>query len=222
MTKEACETRIKILEVASHLFARFGYEGTSIRDIAGKAEVNIAAINYHFKNKQSLYWQIYEMAHHRLSEDMKAIAAQEDSLVAFCLRVFDLMLKNGDMVKNTFKLILSDSIPEPEGEMEAFCANPRRVGPPGGEIMLAVIEKELGQEVCEAGKYWAVRVLFSSIAHWALMHSTSYLKKACQSNPDIAPDRIRHLISLHVEATLAYLQTHGKDQARFMGTTGAK
>lgn len=43
-----------IVEAAIALFNTKGYSGTSIRDIAGKANVNIANISYHFNNKQGL------------------------------------------------------------------------------------------------------------------------------------------------------------------------
>ena len=45
------DTKEKILETASELFATSGYHGASIRDIAKKAEVNLAAVNYHFNGK---------------------------------------------------------------------------------------------------------------------------------------------------------------------------
>ena len=216
MTKEACETRLKILQVASHLFAKNGFDGTSVRDIAGQAEVNIASINYHFKNKQSLYWEIYQLARQRLTEDMTKIASEDVDLVDFCLATFDVMLANSDMVRNTFKLILSDSIPEPEEDSQLFCSQPQ-VGPPGGEILLSVIQRELGSDICQAAQSWGVRVLFSLIAHWALMHGTSYLNKACKTNPELKPEMTRHLIRLHVQSTAEYLKAHGSDKALFMG-----
>lgn len=43
-----------IVEAAVHLFNTKGYNGTSIRDIAAKAKVNSANINYYFKSKHGL------------------------------------------------------------------------------------------------------------------------------------------------------------------------
>ena len=45
-------TRDRILKTAMRLFAERGYEATSIRTIAKRANVNQAAINYHFKSKE--------------------------------------------------------------------------------------------------------------------------------------------------------------------------
>ncbi len=48
-------TREKLLDVAGKLFAEHGYDGTSVRDIIGAANVNLGAITYHFGNKQTLF-----------------------------------------------------------------------------------------------------------------------------------------------------------------------
>jgi len=49
------KTKENILDVAERLFAGNGFSGTSIRAIVDEANVNIAAINYHFKTKEGLF-----------------------------------------------------------------------------------------------------------------------------------------------------------------------
>lgn len=48
------DTRTRLLEAAEQLFARHGYAGTSLRQITAAADANIAAVNYHFGNKEGL------------------------------------------------------------------------------------------------------------------------------------------------------------------------
>lgn len=48
------DKRIHILDVAEELFAEKGFEGTSVRDIAGQANVNLAMISYYFGSKEKL------------------------------------------------------------------------------------------------------------------------------------------------------------------------
>lgn len=43
-----------VMEAAVTLFHTKGYAGTSVRDIAGKAKVNVATISYYFHGKQGL------------------------------------------------------------------------------------------------------------------------------------------------------------------------
>ena len=54
------DKRIHIIETAMDLFAGKGYEGTSIRDIAEKASVNLAMVNYYFGSKEKLFENIVE------------------------------------------------------------------------------------------------------------------------------------------------------------------
>jgi AcrR family transcriptional regulator len=62
MTRPSDYTRQQILKAAVALFADRGYDGTSIRAIVGKARVNQAAINYHFKGKEGLYFEVLKVA----------------------------------------------------------------------------------------------------------------------------------------------------------------
>jgi len=47
-------TKNKILNSAEKLFADKGFNGTSLREITSQAEVNLAAVNYHFGSKKEL------------------------------------------------------------------------------------------------------------------------------------------------------------------------
>jgi AcrR family transcriptional regulator len=54
------DRRQQILEVATGLFARQGFEGTTTRQIAQRAKVNEAIIFRHFPSKEELYWAVIE------------------------------------------------------------------------------------------------------------------------------------------------------------------
>lgn len=47
-------TKDRILDAAERLFARDGFEATSLRAITSEAQVNLAAVNYHFQSKDAL------------------------------------------------------------------------------------------------------------------------------------------------------------------------
>jgi len=49
------DTRQRLLDAAEELFGRQGYESVSVRDIARRAGVNVAGVNYHFGGKEQLY-----------------------------------------------------------------------------------------------------------------------------------------------------------------------
>ncbi|MES2697942.1 MAG: TetR family transcriptional regulator, partial [Verrucomicrobiota bacterium] len=53
------DTRDRILDAAERLFGAHGFDGTSLRQITKSAEVNLAAVNYHFGSKEDLYAQVF-------------------------------------------------------------------------------------------------------------------------------------------------------------------
>ena len=52
-------TRDRLLDEAEELFAQRGYHAVSVREITKAAESNLAAVNYHFGNKQNLYLEVF-------------------------------------------------------------------------------------------------------------------------------------------------------------------
>jgi AcrR family transcriptional regulator len=60
--KISCMTDKKthIINHAVDLFAEKGFEGTSIRDLAARADVNVAMVNYYFGSKEKLFESMVE------------------------------------------------------------------------------------------------------------------------------------------------------------------
>lgn len=48
------EKQIQILEVAEKLFAENGFDGTTVRQIAKEADINVAMISYYFGSKEKM------------------------------------------------------------------------------------------------------------------------------------------------------------------------
>ena len=55
------DKQIQIIETAETLFADRGYDGTSVRDIADEAGVNVAMISYYFGSKEKLMEALFEL-----------------------------------------------------------------------------------------------------------------------------------------------------------------
>jgi AcrR family transcriptional regulator len=53
-------TKDRILDAAEHLFAVQGYDATSLRAVTGEADVNLAAVHYHFGGKLQLFQAVCE------------------------------------------------------------------------------------------------------------------------------------------------------------------
>ena len=55
-------TEDKIIDAARELFYRKGYEGVTVRDIANKAEVNLALLHYYFRTKDKIFEIVFKDA----------------------------------------------------------------------------------------------------------------------------------------------------------------
>ncbi len=56
-------TKVRLLEAAGEEFAEKGFECARIRTICERAQANVAAVNYHFGDKEQLYVQAVLEAH---------------------------------------------------------------------------------------------------------------------------------------------------------------
>lgn len=60
------ETKRLIFETAGFLFAQYGYEKTTSKKICSMANVNLAAINYHFGCREELYKEVLIESHNHI------------------------------------------------------------------------------------------------------------------------------------------------------------
>ncbi|MEM8807020.1 MAG: TetR/AcrR family transcriptional regulator [Cyanobacteria bacterium P01_G01_bin.38] len=92
MVSETVDTQTQILDAAERLFAEQGFGATSLRSIIRTAEVNLAAIHYHFGSKEKLVVAtIRRMAKPIIESELQmlAVANEQTSLsVESILRAF--------------------------------------------------------------------------------------------------------------------------------------
>jgi TetR/AcrR family transcriptional regulator, regulator of cefoperazone and chloramphenicol sensitivity len=62
--QDAARTRKNLLMAASVVFAEKGYHDSTIAEISERAGTNIAAVNYHFGDKETLYREAWRQAFH--------------------------------------------------------------------------------------------------------------------------------------------------------------
>jgi len=56
------DTEQRLLEAAGQVFAEKGFRAATVREICQRAEANIAAVNYYFRDKQQLYDAVLQNA----------------------------------------------------------------------------------------------------------------------------------------------------------------
>src|SRR5690349_21522578 len=86
------DRRLKIIAAASELFARKGFEGTSIREIAAASGVLSGSLYYHFPSKEDLLFTVHQESLTAMRREVETALADvtepwarlEEAIVAHC------------------------------------------------------------------------------------------------------------------------------------------
>lgn len=177
MTDQSTDTKKKIMEIARVLFANQGFEGTSVREIAKAAEVNIASVNYHFSNKENLFNEILRLGYVDCSDRIRAFYEDKNpKLEDVLVYVFHHFLTKSHDLITYFKMMMST---QHSHKMASQGTADEMLGPPGGSVIVEAILKEVGNDVSEEDQHWALKCLFSHVIHTSLMYN------CCFKNQDI-------------------------------------
>lgn len=167
-------TKERIFQTAFELFGRYGYEGTSIRRIAKESGVNLAAVNYHFTNKESLFWEIMAATFQDLDRQISEYEKETKTSVDLAMKVYDHFLQNQLALKNAMKMMLSESVPLPSSpELLSVIQNP--MGPPGGKWFAKKLQDDIPYPLSSAGIVFGVRSIFGVVMHWGTMMCAGHL-----------------------------------------------
>ncbi len=129
MTKPS--TTHRILDAAEQLFAEHGYHPTSLRAITTAAEVNLAAVNYHFGSKKELVKAVMQRRlvplnklRMRLLMEVEEKAKQQKclpdvrELIAAFIRP-TIAFRNSSQGARNFIILVSRSLSEPDATVRS-------------------------------------------------------------------------------------------------------
>lgn len=159
-------TKEKIREIAHDLFAKKGYEAVSIRDIAKGADVNLAAINYHFENKLSLYHSVIDFSMNKMMKDLEDIEQNNPGIdtIDYVGLMFDYLIDNESRTLSCFKFFMSMS--EILKEIEIDCLEDDK--PPGGQVIERLLKKDI-EHIKEQDMGWIIRSICALTFHKAIV-----------------------------------------------------
>lgn len=123
------DTKDKIMDVAERLFADHGFAATSLRQITAEADVNLAAVNYHFRSKEALLSAVIERRlgpinkrRMELLDEMETRSSSgqldlKEAVLAFMRPAFEAKSAKSDEIKH-FPRLMARVMAEP-GEWSA-------------------------------------------------------------------------------------------------------
>jgi AcrR family transcriptional regulator len=183
------DTKQRIVEASTYLFGVKGYDGTSTREIAQRAGVNIASLNYHFKSKQGLLTEVTAAIIAEFKEKIKNVAAdQNQSSVSFALKLFGAVTDDPIKFLNHFKLFLDSG----------HCGHELDTNPIGYEQLSFFLGKELNKSVPKQEITWASSIIFTYIMHSAVMSGSDigkqHIDKYLPQKRDSIPVYLKQLV----------------------------
>jgi AcrR family transcriptional regulator len=165
------DARERIMEVAIELFAERGFEGTSVRTIANRAQVNLASVNYHFKSKKNLLLEVMSKVIFEFKEKIKNLGLRPGLTVSqYAVDLYDVLVQDGKKCLNQFKLYIDmENLKDDTFEMDPY--------PIGFEQLSLMLKRELKDTVPLSERLWANNVIFSYVVHMAVMSVSQNGKK---------------------------------------------
>jgi AcrR family transcriptional regulator len=128
MGSTSFSTKQRILGAAEELFARRGFAGASLRQVTSTANVNLAAVNYHFGSKDKLIEEVFRRRLDDLNgRRLAALAALddgaslEDVLGAFIRPALDLSLQRDG--GSAFVRVLARAYAEHDEQLRKFLSD---------------------------------------------------------------------------------------------------
>lgn len=113
--QSAVETRERLLRAAIEVFAERGYDAATIREICRRADANVAAVHYHFGDKQRLYLSIFGTAFDLMRERRSAFlppqAPPEERLRIYIKILFEEIFSFGgdsDSAAHLYRIYLAE------------------------------------------------------------------------------------------------------------------
>ncbi len=126
VNKSTIKTKELLLINASAMFAEKGFNNTTVADICKQAKVNIAAVNYHFGDKENLYNKAIYYSFDKAMEVYPIDVNREITNPVKSLRYFiyaKLVQVLGDGEVGNFSKIMTKEIAEPTNVLDDVVDN---------------------------------------------------------------------------------------------------
>ena len=111
--KKSERTKLRILEATQELIRERGFENASVREIAKRASVNVASINYYFSKKENLMGEILILLSEELFDNLKEKIdndGNQHNIESLGLKIYDVLKENEGLHSNLKKMLFDSGI----------------------------------------------------------------------------------------------------------------
>lgn len=143
-------TRERLIDAGCRVFAEKGYDSATVSDICEKAGANIASINYHFGDKESLYDAVWRHAFSITSKtypidgNLPENPTLEDALYAYISAILHRIFCEGEA--GLFPRLLSQEMASPTLALEQIADDALF---PQGEFLKTHLISFFGEQIDE-------------------------------------------------------------------------
>ncbi len=196
-------TRDRLLAAGAETFAEQGYRAATVREICRRARANVAAINYHFRDKAGLYGEIVRGACEQVLDkypvraaDMPADPEQRLRLFVrqFLGRVFD------PGFRSWHARILSREMVEPTEVLDRLVEEAIR---PQFDLLRGVVREIVGPGASEEQLRWGA---WSVVGQCVFYHHSRPIIDRLVPQHDFGPEAIERLADHVVSVSLGGLR----------------
>lgn len=210
VTKSTSE---RVLEAAESLFATRGVRGTSLKEITDLAEVNIAAVNYHFRSKDALVRAVFERCFLPLNQERLRILDEAEAaaggkgltLEQVLYALFEPMVRAWQTNRN-FILLVGRLQSEPDPQLNIFVQSLY-----GGLIQRFLsAARHAAPDVPEAQLFFWIHFLFGGVVYTLLNSQDMERMHPGQNLIDTSEMFLHDLISFGTAGLRSRVQPPGK------------
>jgi len=194
------ETSEAILQAATHLFSQKGINGTTTREIADLAKVNIAALHYHWGGKEDLLKAVYQKVIEELMELVAKIfenpaALLKENIETHLGHFHDFFIRNPEYAR----ILLYGDLEKPP-----FIAELR------DQFILPMVRQvsEQMKSLMQAGKIRKIdpeTVLLSMYGSLLVPFADFSAQKACMGDTILNPEIAQRFRTQFIDSVLATL-----------------
>ena len=168
-SREGRSGKERLLDAAEQLFAQYGFDGVSVRDITEAARVDVALVSYHFGGKRELFVSIFQRRAEPLNSDrakflqhvMDAALPGRPSIEALINAYVQPMLRlalAGEPGWNSYFQIVAQVSNSPHWATQLMT---RHYDPEAGKLISALQAALPGVPAAEI--FWAIQFLAGSV-----------------------------------------------------------